>query len=185
MIDKVLDCGAYKGDSASDIIEALMPDEIVCFEPDPKTFVKLSVYAENETRSKVVPMNFAAGDEVKTIEFSSSGSRGSGAEGKNKRAKTAEINIRTIDSLDRSDFDLIKLDVEGDEDSALDGADKTLKVSRPVLSISVYHRTADLYKIPTRIHSIYPDYNFYMRRVPCIPAWDISLIAIPKEKALQ
>lgn len=182
-VHKVLDCGAYKGDSACDIIEALSPDEIVCFEPDPKTFIKLSAYAEDEKRCKVIPMNCAAGDECKTVEFSSSGSRGSGAEGKNKRAKTAEIFIKTIDSLNAYDFDLIKLDVEGDEKSALDGAKKTLGNSRPALSVSVYHRTADLFKIPLMIYEIYPDYNFYMRRVPCIPAWDISFLAIPKEKA--
>ena len=179
----VLDCGAYKGDSACDIIEALSPDEIVCFEPDPKTFIKLSTYASEEKRCQVIPMNYAAGDECKTVEFSSSGSRGSGAEGKNKRAKTAEITIKTIDSLNISTFDLIKLDVEGDEVAALKGAAETLRNSRPALSISVYHRTADVFKIPLLISEHYQDYNFYMRRVPCIPAWDISFLAIPKEKA--
>ncbi len=182
-ISKVLDCGAYRGDSACDIIDSLSPDEIICFEPDPKTFIKLSVYAENEDRCIVRPMNFAAGDETKNIEFSSSGSRGSGLEGKNKRAKSAEISVKTIDSLETYDFDLIKLDVEGDEDAALRGAMTTFANSRPALSISVYHRTADLFKIPLTIAKLYPNYNFYMRRVPCIPAWDISFFAIPKEKA--
>ena len=142
-------------------------------------------YAEGETRSNVVPMNYAAGSECKTIEFSSSGSRGSGAEGSNKRAKTTEIAIRTIDSLEIADFDLIKLDVEGDEKEALIGASDTLKNSRPALSISVYHRSGDVFEIPLMIAQIYPDYKFYMRRVPCIPAWDISFLAIPKEKALK
>ena len=182
-VSMVLDCGAYKGDSACDIIEALSPDEIVCFEPDPKTFIKLSTYASEEKRCQVIPMNYAAGDECKTVVFSSSGSRGSGAEGKNKRAKTAEITIKTIDSLNISTFDLIKLDVEGDEVAALKGAAETLRNSRPALSISVYHRTADVFKIPLLISEHYQDYNFYMRRVPCIPAWDISFLAIPKEKA--
>ncbi len=182
-VSKVLDCGAYKGDSACDIINALSPDEIICFEPDPKTFVKLSAYAESESRCCVRPMNYAAGGENRSIEFSSSGSRGSGLEGKNKRAKTADISIRTIDSLETYDFDLIKLDVEGDEDAVLCGAINTLANGRPALSISVYHRTADLFKIPLKIAKLYPDYNFHMRRVPCIPAWDISFLALPKEKA--
>lgn len=182
-ISKVLDCGAYKGDSAADIIEALAPREIICFEPDPKTFLKLSAYAEGENRCRVIPMNYAAGSSNEFVEFSSSGSRGSGAEGKNKRAKMELINIRTIDSLGTDDFDLIKLDVEGDEMAAIDGALNTISICRPALSISVYHRTSDIFKIPLRINACFTDYKFYMRRVPCIPAWDISLVAIPKEKA--
>ncbi len=181
-IDKVLDCGAFKGDSAKEIINALEPSEVVCFEPDPKTFNKLQEYAKSEDRCRIIPMNFASGKECKEVEFSTSGSRGSGFEGKNRRAKTSTIKIITIDSLKRDDFDLIKLDVEGDEDETISGALETISNSHPALSISIYHKTSDLIEIPLRIKEIFPDYNFYIRRVPCIPAWDISLLAVPEDK---
>lgn len=179
-VHNVIDCGAYKGDSAADILASLSPETIYAMEPDPKTFIKLSSYADSVSECKIIPMNYAAGIDSKAVEFNSSGSRGSGTEGMNKRGKTSTVQIRSIDSLELENIDLIKFDVEGDEFDAINGALKTMKKFRPALSISVYHRSEDIFKIPLLIKELCPDYYFYLRRVPCIPAWDISLIAVPE-----
>ncbi len=181
-INNVIDCGAYKGDSASDIIEALAPDSIVALEPDPKTFIKLCSYCETISSVNFTPINCAVGASQRAVEFNSSGSRGSGAEGSNKRGKTAIVNITTIDSLYLSSVDLIKFDVEGDEFEAICGSINTIKKFSPALSVSVYHRSEDIFKLALYIKEICPNYKFYLRRVPCIPAWDISLLAIPEDK---
>ena len=184
-INKVIDCGAFKGDSATDIYNALSPEEIIAFEPDPKTFMKLSDFATGFEGCKITPMNYATGAAYGEIEFNSSGSRGSGAEGGNKRGKTTNVQTRALDSFDFEDIDLIKYDVEGNELDAINGSLQLISKYSPALSISVYHRSEDIFEIPLLINKLCPNHRLYMRRVPCIPAWDISLVAVPETKTKQ
>lgn len=57
--------------------------------------------------------------------------------------------------------DLLKMDIEGAEYSALLGAEKTIKKYKPKLAISIYHKKDDLYTIPKLIKKILPEYDFY------------------------
>ena len=58
--------------------------------------------------------------------------------------------------------DVIKLDVEGAEMQALEGAAATLAHRRPRLAISVYHRPEDLFSIPLFLKDLLPDSRFYL-----------------------
>lgn len=174
-----VDCGAYKGDSTQMMATVLNPETIIACEPDPKTFAKLSAYAENEQRSKVIPINAAVGSEDGSLFFMASASRGSGKEGLSKSAKTKEVTLRKIDSiLEGNGVDLLKLDVEGDEREAIIGALNTIREQRPNMAVSVYHRSGDIFELPLMIKEYLPDFSFYLRREKCIPAWDITLFAI-------
>ena len=174
----VLDCGAYKGDSTEMIADVLRPRKIIAVEPDPKTFQKLSAYAENEEWSEISCVNAAVGKEDSTAFFMASASRGSGKEGLSKSAKMREVTVRSIDSiLDGEGADLLKLDVEGDEREALEGARLVIERDRPSMAISVYHRTGDIFELTLRVKEMLPDFQLYLRREECIPAWDITLFA--------
>jgi len=177
--DTVLDGGAFKGDSTHLFAEVLRPDTVIAAEADPKTFVKLSAYAENENLSHVIPMNAALWDSDGELEYISSGSRGSAHEGQNHRAKTAFVPTRSINSIfaDRK-ADLIKLDIEGAEDIALNGAEAVILRDEPNMMISLYHRTDDLYALIKRVHDLLPGHRLYLRRIPCIPFWDLTLYAV-------
>lgn len=50
------------------------------------------------------------------------------------------VKVRTLDSFDFSDVDLIKIDVEGHEYSVLEGAVLTLQRCRPILLIEIEQR---------------------------------------------
>ena len=178
-INDILDGGAFKGDTSADFAEVLSPNEIYAVEADPKTHQKLSIYAENETRSHVTPINAALWDSDCELEYVSSASRGSGEAGANKRAKVTQIPAMTIDTiLNGKDIDLIKLDIEGSEHAALDGAILTLSTKQPNMIVSLYHRTDDLFSLIKRIHEDLPSHKLYLRRVDCIPFWDLNLYAI-------
>ena len=73
------------------------------------------------------------------------------------------ISIDTIvkeNNLNKLNF--IKMDIEGSELDALDGALESIRKFKPKLAISVYHKKDDLYTIPKLIHSIRSDYKFYL-----------------------
>lgn len=178
-IKVVADGGAFKGDSADVFASALSPETIYAIEADPKTFKKLSVYAENETRCKVVPVNAALSDVDGELEYSSSGSRGAGEDGKNRRASTAYINSTTLNTLFKEvKPDLIKLDIEGSEDSAINGGIELIQKHEPDMAVSLYHRTDDIFSLIFKVHALLPNKKLYLRRVRCIPMWDITLYAV-------
>jgi len=57
----------------------------------------------------------------------------------------------------------LKLDVEGAEAEAILGARSLIESASAVLSISVYHKPADLWELPRLVHSINPGYRFLLR----------------------
>ena len=174
-----VDCGAYKGDSTQMMANVLNSEKIIACEPDPKTFAKLSAYAENERVSKIIPVNAAVGSEDGSLSFMASASRGSGKEGLSKSARTKDVPLRKIDSiLNGESVDLLKLDVEGDEKDAILGAVNTIREHCPNMAVSVYHRTGDIFELPIMIRGYLPNFSFYLRREKCIPAWDITLFAV-------
>ena len=186
-IKNIVDLGAYKGDTA-ELFATVFPNSetIHAVEPDPKTFVKLSEFAEkmnsSEKKVKIIPHNYAASDLEATIEYSGSASRGAGAAGQNRRAKTKTVKSCPLDSMDLQNIDFIKYDVEGDEAAAFRGSMKTLARCHPSLAVSVYHKTDDLFSIPLTVaemlKSIDENYTFHLRRPPCIPAWDLMFYAV-------
>ncbi len=57
----------------------------------------------------------------------------------------------------------IKMDLEGAEYHALEGAKQTIQRYRPKLAISVYHKPEDIWEIPGVILNIHPGYKLYLR----------------------
>jgi FkbM family methyltransferase len=74
------------------------------------------------------------------------------------------VETSSIDSLvasgriDRVDF--IKLDIEGSELAALEGAAETLRTFRPRLAVAAYHREDDLLMLPGFLASLELGYQF-------------------------
>ena len=74
------------------------------------------------------------------------------------------VEVDSIDNiLNGGKADFIKLDIEGSELKALEGAKETIRKYRPIIAVCVYHKREDLVTIPQYIKSIYPDYSMYIR----------------------
>ena len=77
------------------------------------------------------------------------------------RGQRAQI-VALDDDLEETPT-LIKMDIEGAEQSALLGSQRIIREHHPKLAVCVYHGYEDLWKIPVLIDTMYPDYRFFLR----------------------
>lgn len=75
----------------------------------------------------------------------------------------------------------IKMDIEGAELDALAGARRVIQKHRPILSICVYHKQDDLWRIPLFIHSLAEDYKLYLRPHD-VDGWQLVCYAVPEHR---
>jgi len=76
---------------------------------------------------------------------------------------TQSVAVETIDNLVHEKVDYIKLDIEGAEQDAIEGAKNTIQTYKPILAICIYHKAEDWYKIPQKVLAIESDYDVYLR----------------------
>ena len=184
------DLGAYNGDTVRQLLAIGKNIETVwAMEPDSRNYKKLEIYAKEEVRARVIPVNAGAWNEENVLFFDKSGNRNASFEKNRSQTladrplKVAEVKALPLDSvLDGARVDYIKYDVEGSEREALDGSCKTLAKHSPTLLVSLYHRSEDLFALPLHIQKIAPHYNgYYLRRMAGVPAWDINLYVTKEE----
>ena len=172
--ESYLDLGAYRGDTVEEFLHYCGGEysEITALEPDRRTFKKLEAYLKNIRNSTAYQK--AVYSENKTLIFSDKAGRQSTIS-----EKGTEIEAVSVDSLySGKSVTYIKMDVEGAEKEAIQGAENTLKNHKPKLNIALYHRSCDVFSIPLQIAEINPDYKFHMRRHPYIPCWDMNLYCV-------
>ncbi|QAZ66542.1 FkbM family methyltransferase [Solidesulfovibrio carbinolicus] len=135
------------------------------FEPDPAGFAAASgqIAGQDGCRNfQLVPLGLW--NEKTALPFASGGDDSrvvaDGGQGNTVCEMTTMDAFVAENALERVGF--IKLDVEGAEMRALEGAVATLARSRPRLAISVYHRPEDLFVIPLFLKDILPDSCFYL-----------------------
>lgn len=156
-IEKIsfVDAGGYVGDTLPSIIKNFPGfKKIYCVEP-------------NNLHIGIAKRNFA---QYKNIEFINCGlgakKQFSGSVDtiqNNCSHDYQAIDIDTIDNLIHEKVDFIKMDIEGAEQDAIDGAKNTIKIYTPILAICIYHKAEDWYKIPQKVLKINSKYNIYLR----------------------
>ena len=91
----------------------------------------------------------------------------------NNKIKTAKID----DILQGNYVSFIKMDIEGSELEALKGARESIIKHRPRLAICIYHKSEDIFEIPSYILELIPDYKLYLRHY-CSDIWETVLYAV-------
>lgn len=165
--ESYLDLGAYNGDTVADFVRRTDSyNKITAVEPDKKSFKKLLNNTADLNNFTAVNACTSAFDT--TAEFSMRGGRNSSI------GSGEKISCLTVDTLAKDGVSFIKADVEGEELNILRGAVNTISKYKPKLMLACYHRTEDLITLPTAVAAIRNDYRLYMRRFPCVPAWDTN-----------
>lgn len=152
-----LDIGCYDGFTSLEFIKRCPEyNSIHAFEPDPINFLK--VYEKLNRLPRIHCYNFGIGNENTVLKLKSQGDASQIAEDGD-----IDIQIKRLDDVIKSSVTLIKMDIEGAEISALEGAKQTIISNHPRIAVSVYHCVDDLWKIPMKVLSIRDDYNIFLR----------------------
>ncbi len=167
--DVVIDGGGCFGDTAlyfANKTGAAGAVHVFEFIPDNiKIFRKnVSINKELESTIHLVP-NPMWSESGKDVFYLSDGP-GSKVDMEEFKGYTGQTKTLSIDDyceeskLDKVDF--IKMDIEGAEIKALEGARKTITAYKPKLAIALYHSTEDFDRIPRFIHELELGYCFYL-----------------------
>ena len=106
------------------------------------------------------------------------------SEAKNSYASVDGDTLLEVDSVDHllagRPVTFIKMDIEGAEYEAIRGARDTIRKWCPVMAVSVYHLTEDLYRLQLEIEKTAPGkYDYYLRHYsPTVI--ETVLYAVPK-----
>jgi len=157
-----IDAGAFTGDTILSFIDCVQGNyqKIYAFEIDSDVFKKLHHKVMGLTTNKKIDIFNAGLSNENGISFIYKGVIS------NSRLSDEgeKIELIALDSLIKHDqVSFIKMDIEGSELAALQGASKIIKAFQPKLAICVYHHPEDLYKIPNYIKNLVPEYKLYLR----------------------
>lgn len=182
-----VDCGAYNGDS----IQAFMreverqhvagPRRIIGFEPESGNFAQLCSNTRQWAFCEQV--NKGVWNKASVLYFQPGQALSSRLS--EQGADTVSIELDSIDNiLQGGEATFIKMDIEGSELKALQGAENTIRTCKPLLAISLYHKPEDLLTIPQYIQSLNNEYAFYLRGHHPEMASEMVLYAVPKVRDL-
>lgn len=197
-----LDAGAYTGDSFLRFLRQTNYrfNAAYLFEPDPQNYDILQKQINkkimvgdtegkicykklsDDSVNKIHIYNKGLYSHTAELEFSSNIGEASHISG-NIPMKVEEKNERVIQVIGIDEWigdkklSVIKMDIEGSEMDALNGAQNTIKKYIPNLIICIYHKKTDLWEIPLYIKTLANEYRFCIRHYNS-NLWDTVLYAI-------
>ena len=118
--------------------------------------------------------NIGAWDKKETLYFAKKGGRNSRTD-----ENGVPVEFDSVDNIVSEQVTLLKMDIEGAELKALEGARHTIEKYLPKLYVCAYHRNEDMYSLIFKINELSPEYKIYFRQHPYVPAWESNLYAIP------
>jgi len=155
--DTALDIGGCFGDTAINFAHSVgTTGHVHTFDPIAK---HIDITREN------LAMNPSLAERVTVLPFGLAdvNHEGKGRQGIDPAARLGDdLATRTLDSLNISSVDFIKMDIEGSELAALRGGEQTIRRDRPKLAISLYHRVEDFFSIPQWLDSLRIGYRFHL-----------------------
>ena len=173
-----VDCGAYDGDTLRSLARAgRMPERWFAFEPDADNFDQLRNFISTHRCQLGEVYCWPCGIWSSNTQLRFSSTLGE-ASNLSDQGETTIQCVALDDVLSGIKPSFIKMDVEGAEWQALQGAKRLLE-HHPALAISAYHRPEDLWRLPGYLESLSLVYRYYLR-LHGHQGFDAVLYAIPE-----
>ena len=170
-----LDCGCYDCGTVNDFINRVNGkySRVISFEPDTINYENCKKIVEDKKWNNVEVINKGLWDKVTTLSFYNGLQTDSRIVECEEDIYKDDVNdAKSIEKIEVTDIDtimqgervtFIKMDIEGSELKALQGAEETIKKYKPKLAISIYHKPEDIVEIPAYLKEIVPEYKFKIR----------------------
>ena len=159
-----VDCGAYNGQTLVDFRKWARDYEAVyALEPLPDMLEEIA--GRTAGMKNLTVYSAAAWDKEEELVFQVEADitashilSGGGVPG-----KSIVVQGKALDDLIPGRISFLKMDIEGSELAAINGASGLIRKWKPKLAICIYHQEEDILEIPLRILELVPEYQFRIR----------------------
>ncbi len=158
---RLIDGGAYVGDTLA-AIQQFQLEAVAAFEPDLENFRNLRRWLEKEGAGINEAVLFPCGLDRESAmrRFNTGQAAGSAV------TKFGDSTIQVValdDVLPRFAPTFIKLDIEGAEIDALNGAREMIRKHQPRIAACVYHLPEHLWEVPLLLKELVPEHRLHLR----------------------
>ncbi len=169
-----LDLGAYVGDTLEEYINTHYGifDRIYAFEPGEKCYKALENRVERLEKewvigkSQIKLINNPIGKEqknVKQINSSTNHLVGTIMIDSDENSENCSLTINLCEYFKNQHVSFIKADIESYEYDMILGAEGLIKKDKPIMAISIYHNSCDMFEIPLLIYKYNNKYTFRLK----------------------
>lgn len=153
-----VDCGGFDGDTSETLAKRYpWHGRIHLFEPDAVNLGKARDRLSGLPDVIFHPQGVSDADGELYFDA------GAGSASSVSQSGSTRIEVTTLDAAVNDIVHFIKMDLEGWELPALNGARRHVLISHPILAIAVYHQADHFWQIPATILAMRSDYKVYLR----------------------
>jgi FkbM family methyltransferase len=185
--ETVLDLGVFSGHELPYLL-TMVGDKGAVHAIDPLGLDLLSEYASQFAKhcpNRLHSVRIAAGARYETASFSRYPDGQLCRTSVEDPAEAHQCAVQPLDDYVESarlqTVSFIKMDIEGMEPEALAGLSRTLRRTRPTLSLAIYHTPEQLWSLPLRLMNDLDGYDFYIDHGSPFK-WETVLTAVPRER---
>lgn len=166
-----VDLGAYNGDSACSYIDNFGNyKRIYCYEITPASMEEMK--EKLKEHQDIIYRNVGVGK--KKGEMYLDDHQKADSANRLKQTGKQKVEVVTLDEDITEKITFIKMDIEGCELDAIEGARRHIREERPKLAVCTYHNNHHIWEIPRKLKEYRPDYKLYMRYNGELYAFQIS-----------
>ncbi len=181
--DICIDAGACLGDAALYFLEH-GARQVFSFEIDRENIAAMKqTFANYGVQDKAFIREYALTNSVGEMFYTPPQTmHGGGTVGVQQNGSSYAVKTTTIDTFCQENGihpSFIKMDIEGAEKDALEGARETIIRDRPRCAICIYHTWPHRWEIPLLLRDMAKDYRFYVKKSQ--PFTETVLLGVPAE----
>ncbi|MBJ8874244.1 FkbM family methyltransferase [Citrobacter koseri] len=152
-----IDCGSFDGATSVEFMRRFPSYNTVCiFEPEPRQAQSIQQAMQGRENVYVYPCGVSHSQQK--LSFSSSGSTSHASEDGG-----IDVEMVALDDVLKGRVTFIKMDIEGFESQALEGAKRIIRQQHPLLAVCCYHKPDDFRTLPEQVLGYREDYDIYLR----------------------